>query len=171
MPNISRLPDPFIKTGDPITAKNLNLLARAASRTCLAPGQFQNGRLNVQAPQRGGGPAVASPHATRVGLLLTELTSGGTAEGVLLERDPYGEWVEEAASSSPRVFEDALDDGTFEGIRGEAGRRCIVFKDIFSDTWIVSQVLRSCDYPPPPDPATPAEMNFGTVLGVESLGL
>lgn len=49
---MTALPHPFISPGDPITAEKLNALAQAASRLTLQPGQFQNGRLNLQAPLR-----------------------------------------------------------------------------------------------------------------------
>jgi hypothetical protein len=59
----------FVK-GQPILASNLEAMADVCRRSVAQPGQFQNGRLLLSHPSRGGGSTTTTTQATRAYALI-----------------------------------------------------------------------------------------------------
>lgn len=80
------IPDPFIKKGDPISAKNLCAVARAARRfTQLFPGTFSGSGITIGTTPRGGGGSTTTTSVS-IQIVLIDADIEGVEE-VLYEDD------------------------------------------------------------------------------------
>lgn len=89
-----------------------------------------------------GGPALP----VRVAVLKQALSSGGSAQGVLMAWDEQSQTLFEETNDPQQyvTIYDRLDDGTNPGIVGESGRRCIVAADVSGHGWMIVQTLFTC---------------------------
>lgn len=107
MPQVINIPTPFIRKGDPITAKGLCQLADAVRVVTLQPGQFQNGRLRVMAPQ----PRRGSSSGKAVGITSSGIPAGQVGE-VTITRGTASStsWLNDSGKDIPPGYKCVADD-------------------------------------------------------------
>ena len=105
------IPEPFIRKGGPILAKDLNALARIARRQTLLPGMFSSGAGLFQVPTKGGvstGGSSSTPTVIRIVLIDADII--GIKEAEPSEFIEYELTEEEIADGYTVAYQDPPDD-------------------------------------------------------------